>query len=63
MQFADFDCAKRAIYIIALNYFEGSDADGALAYAEKPVPGELPFCPGRAGQRGRSVDEACLHAC
>ena len=43
MQFADFDCSKRAIYIIAVNYFEGSDVDGSLTYAEKPLPGELPF--------------------
>ena len=43
MQFADFDCSKRAGYIIAVNYFEGSDVDGTLTHAEKPVPGELPF--------------------
>jgi hypothetical protein len=43
MQFADFDCARRAIYIIAANYFEGSDVDGSLTYSEKPIPGEQPY--------------------
>lgn len=43
MQFAEFDCAKRRIYIIAVNYFEGSDITGSLVHAEKPVLGEPPY--------------------
>ena len=43
MQFADFDCSKRTIYIVAVNYFAEDDADGSVIHVEKPVPGERPF--------------------
>lgn len=42
LQFADFDCDSREIYMILVNYFGGHDADGQLLHTEKPVPGERP---------------------
>lgn len=54
MQFANFDCVKRTIYIIAVNYFEGSDVDGALVHAEKPLLHEsslfTPVAPDSVGE-------------
>ncbi len=61
LQFADFNCESRELYVIAVNYFAGLDADGALLHSEKPMPGERPaFTPIAPESVGESwMKQAC----
>ena len=42
MQFGDFDCKARELYMVMVNYYAGPDADGGVVQSEKPTPGERP---------------------
>lgn len=61
LQFADFDCDARELYLVSVIYYAGTDVNGRLLHSEKAARGEVPsFTPVAPGTVGETwMKNAC----